>query len=124
MTYKINGKEVEYLNIKKEPDGDIIVEYGEKFNLVKAHTGVTIQKLRDEGLKNIHVIKYLKYKIIILLLNDSSELHDVLHTLHIPPSTYELSEDLILVIDTPIYERAIGVENPVTLTDKCLKYTY
>ena len=35
----VNGEEVEYLHIHEDLNGDIIVDYDEKFNLVKAHVG-------------------------------------------------------------------------------------
>lgn len=117
--YIVNGKEVEDLNIVEEKNGDIIVNYNEKFNLVKAHMGVIMEKLHDNWINHVHVSKDLKHKIICIWLNDLSQLHSVLHALDIPPLCYEImEEDNILVIDTPEYERAIGIETPITLTKK------
>lgn len=117
--YIVNGKEVEDLNIVEEKNGDIIVNYNEKFNLVKAHMGVIMKKLHDNWINHVHVSKDLKHRIICIWLNDLSQLHSVLHVLDIPPLCYEImEEDNILVIDTPEYERAIGIENPITLTKK------
>lgn len=115
----VNGKKVGYLDIHKDPNGDTIVNYDEKFNLVKAHMGVIMKKLHDNGINHVHVSKDLKHRIICIWLNDLSQLHSVLHVLDIPPLCYEImDEDNILVIDTPEYERAIGIENPITLTKK------
>lgn len=117
--YIVNGKKVEYLHITEEKNGDIIVNYDEKFNLVKAHMGVIMKKLYDNGINDVHVFKDLKHRIISIWLNDLSQLHSVLHVLDVPPLCYEImEEDNILVIDTPEYEKAIGIENPITLTKK------
>lgn len=119
MVFVVNGEEVEYLHIHEDPNGDIIVDYDEKFNLVKAHVGVVMEKLRDNGINNVHISKNLKYRIISIWLDDLSQLHSVLHVLDIPPLCYELMvDDNILVIDTPDYEKAIGIKNPITLTKK------
>ena len=119
MTYEVNGKKVEYLHIQEEPNGDIIVKYDEKFNLVKAYVGVIMEKLHENGLNDVYVFKNLKYRIISIWLDDLSQLHSVLHVLDIPPLCYELMvDDNILVIDTPDYEKAIGIKNPITLTEK------
>ena len=119
MVFVVNGEEVEYLHIHEDPNGDIIVDYDEKFNLVKVHVGVVMEKLRDNGINHVHISKNLKYKIISIWLDDLSQLHSVLHVLDIPPLCYELMvDDNILVIDTPDYEKAIGIKNPITLTKK------
>lgn len=119
MTFIVNGKKVEYLHIYEDPNGDITVNYDEKFNLVKAHMGVIMKKLHDNEINHIHVSKDLKHRIISIWLDDLLQLHSVLHVLDIPPLCYEImDEDNILVIDTPEYERAIGIENPITLTKK------
>lgn len=108
MIYKVNGKEVEYLNIIKEPNGDIIVEYDEKFNLVNAHMGVIMQKLRDNGLK-CHVFKELKYNIILIWLNHIEDIHGILHSLNIPHGCYDVNyNDMIVTIDVPIYEQLLS----------------
>lgn len=117
--YIVNGKKVEYLYIHNDSNGDVIVDYDEKFNLVKAHVGVIMKKLHDNGINHVHVFKDLKHRIISIWLDDLSQLHSVLHVLDIPPLCYEImDEDNILVIDTPEYEKAIGIENPITLTKK------
>ena len=117
--YIVNGKKVEYIHIVEEKNGDIIVEYDEIFNLVKAHMGVIMQRLYDNDFTDVHVFKNLKYRIITIQLHDIAQLHGVLYALSVPPGTYEiLYDDEIVVIDTPEYERAIGVEHPVTLTKK------
>lgn len=117
--YIVNGKEVEYLHIREELNGDIIVEYDEVFNLVKAHMGVIMERLYDNDFSDVHVFKNLKYKIITIQLHDIAQLHGVLYALNIPPATYEiLYDDNSIVIDTPEYERAIGIERPITLTKK------
>lgn len=119
LVFVVNGEEVEYLHIHEDPNGDIIVDYDEKFNLVKAHVGVVMEKLRDNGINHVHISKNLKYRIISIWLDDLSQLHSVLHVLDIPPLCYELMvDDNILVIDTPDYEKAIGIKNPITLTKK------
>ena len=119
MVFVVNGEEVEYLHIHEDLNGDIIVDYDEKFNLVKAHVGEIMKKLRNNGINHIHVSKNLKYRIISIWLDDLLQLHSVLHVLDIPPLCYEImDEDNILVIDTPEYERAIGIKNPITLTKK------
>lgn len=119
MVFVVNGEEVEYLHIHEDPNGDIIVDYDEKFNLVKAHVGVVMEKLRDNGINHVHISKNLKYRIISIWLDDLSQLHSVLHVLDIPLLCYELMvDDNILVIDTPDYEKAIGIKNPITLTKK------
>ena len=115
----VNGKRVEYLDIYEDSNGDTIVNYDEKFNLVKAHMGEIMKKLRDNWINHVHVSKNLKHRIICIWLDGLSQLHSVLHVLDIPPLCYEImEEDNILVIDTPEYERAIGIENPITLTKK------
>lgn len=117
--YIVNGKKVEYLHIIEERNGDIIVEYDETFNLVKAHMGVIMQRLYDNDFTDVHVFKNLKYRIITIQLHDIAQLHGVLYALSVPPGTYEiLYDDESVVIDTPEYERAIGVEYPITLTKK------
>lgn len=119
LVFVVNGEEVEYLHIHEDPNGDIIVDYDEKFNLVKAHVGVVMEKLRDNGINHVHISKNLKYRIISIWLDDLSQLHSVLHVLDIPLLCYELMvDDNILVIDTPDYEKAIGIKNPITLTKK------
>lgn len=119
MVFVVNGEEVEYLHIHEDPNGDIIVDYNEKFNLVKAHVGAIMERLRNNGIDHVHVSKNLKYRIISIWLDDLSQLHSVLHVLDIPSLCYELMvDDNILVIDTPDYEKAIGIKNPITLTKK------
>lgn len=82
--YIVNGKKVEYLHITEEKNGDIIVNYDEKFNLVKAHMGVIMKKLHDNGINHVHVSKDLKHRIISIWLDDLLQLHSVLHVLDIP----------------------------------------
>ena len=62
--YIVNGKKVGYLDIHKDPNGDTIVNYDEKFNLVKVHMGVIMKKLHDNGINHVHVSKDLKHRII------------------------------------------------------------
>lgn len=119
----VNNQEVEYLRIKEENDA-IIVEYDEKFNLITAHMGVIMEKLRDNGLYGVLVFKDLKHHIISIWLDDINQVAGVLHSLHIPPLTYEvLYDDLILVVDTPLLEQSISqsefIQN-ATKTDNSL----
>ena len=119
MTYIVNGVEVEYLHIENNTNGDTVVSYSKQFNIVNAHMGEIMKKLRDNGIYHVHVFKDLKHRIISIWLDNLSQLHSVLHVLDIPPLCYEImEEDNIIVIDTPEYEKAIGIENPITLTKK------
>lgn len=112
--YIVNNKEVEYLHIEQKMDGTTIVTYEEKFNLVTAHMGVIMQKLRDNDLNGVHVFKDLKHEIISILLDDLSQANGVLYSLNVPHACYEiLYDDAIIVIDTPMYEKALEMEHNV-----------
>ena len=122
--YIVNDKEVEYLHIEEKPDGTIKVQYAEKFNLVTAHMGVIMEKLRDNGLNGVHVFKRLKYDIIDIWLKDINQIHGVLGALNVPHACYEvLYDDAIIVIDTPLYEHALEMENTISSSKK-VGYAY
>ena len=102
MTYIVNGKEVEYLHIKEDYNGDIIVEYNEHFNIVNAHMGEIMKRLRKNDL-NCIVTKNFKYKIIMILLKKIEDVHSVLSVLNIPYGCYDINEeDKIITIDVPV----------------------
>lgn len=101
MTYIINGEEVEYLHIKNSFDGDIIVTYSEKFNLVTAHMSEIMKKLRQNNLNHSLVFKDLKHHIISITYKDLNDINGILHIFNIPYGAYEvLEEDRIIVVDT------------------------
>ena len=100
----VNDKEVEYLHIDEKADGTIEVHFEEKFNLVTAHMGVIMSKLRDEGIK-AQVFKDFKRGVISIWINDLNDVYPVLHTLNIPPNAYELCDDEIICVDIPLLER-------------------
>lgn len=105
MTYIINGEEVEYLHIENTHDGNIIVTYAEKFNLVTAHMGEIMKKLRMNGLNNSLVFKDLKHDIITITYKNNSEITKILHLFDIPYNAYEvMEEDKSIVIDIPLLE--------------------
>ncbi len=113
--YIVNDREVEYLHIEEKPDGTIKVHYAEKFNLVTAHMGVIMDKLRDNGLNSVHVFKDLKYDIIQIWLKDINQIHGVLGALNVPHACYEvLYDDAIIVIDVPLYEQALEIQTTVS----------
>ena len=68
--YIVNDKEVEYLHIEEKHDGTTIVHYEEKFNIVTAHMGVIMEKLRDNNLNGVLVFKDIKHDIISILLKE------------------------------------------------------
>lgn len=108
MVYIVNGKEVEYLHVDKKINGDIVVEYDEKFNLITAHTGTIMEKVRNNGL-DCHIFKELKHNIIEIWLYDMHDINGILYSLGVPHGCYEvLHDDKIVVIDTPIYEELCG----------------
>lgn len=103
MTYIINGEEVEYLHIENTHDGNIIVTYAEKFNLVTAHMGEIMKKLRTNGLTNSLVFKFLKYDIIMITFKNTDEITRIIHLFNIPYGAYEVMEDdNMIVVDTPL----------------------
>ena len=107
----VNDKEVEYLHISEDHDGTIRVEYEEKFNIITAHMGVIMERLRGNGLWGVHVFKRLEYDIIEILVKSEDQIVGTLHALGIPHACYEvLYDDLIIVIDTPLLEKALLVE--------------
>ena len=73
-----------------------------------------MQKLRDNSLEGIHVFKDLKYGIIQIWLKDINQAAGALHALNVPHACYEIIyDDAIIVIDTPIYEKALEIESNV-----------
>ena len=107
--YIVNNTEVEYLRVEEKPDGTMIVHFEEKFNLINAHMSIIMQRLRDNGLDGVHVVKYLhKRKIICILMRDIDQLPGVLHALDIPFGCYEVNyNDAVITIDTPNYESLV-----------------
>lgn len=113
--YIVNNTEVEYLHIEEMPDGTTVVTFEEKFNLINAHMGEIMKRLRDNGLDGIHVIKYLhKYNVIIIDLVNIDQLTGALHSLDIPYGCYEVDyNDCLITIDIPDYEKLVSGINPV-----------
>lgn len=102
--FVVNGKEVEYLHIKENVDGDIIVEYDEHFNIVNAHMSIIMKRLKDNNLK-CYVFKDFKHGIIVLFLYRLEDLHSVLHVLNVPFGCYEVNEeDLLVTIDVGVLD--------------------
>lgn len=103
MTYIINGEVVEYLHIENSHNGDVIVTYAEKFNIITAHMGEIMKKLRDNGLENTLVFKFLKYEIILITFENIDEITPIIHLFNIPYGAYEVMEDdCMIVVDTPL----------------------
>ena len=100
----VNGTEVEYLDIQQKPDGTMVINFSEKFNILLATPREIAIQLMKNNFKST-VTKYLNYKIIVIYLADINELHGVLNCLNIPVGTYEINyEDLLVTIDTPLLE--------------------
>ena len=124
VKYIVNNKEVEYLHIEERHDGTTVVTFEEKFNLINAHMGVIMQKLCDNGIDGVHVFKRLKHNIIDIWLKDINQIHGVLGALNVPHACYEVMyDDAIIVIDTPLYERALEMQN-VASSSKKVGYAY
>ena len=110
--YIVNNKEVEYLHIEERHDGTTVVTFEEKFNIVTAHMGFIMRKLRDNNLDGVLVFKDLQHDIISILLDDINQVHGVLHALCVPHACYEvLYNDLTIVIDVPRLMHAVELEN-------------
>ena len=92
MTYIINGEEVEYLHIK-EINGNTVVEYAEKFDIVSAHMSEIMKRLRNNGLHNSLVFKKLRYNLIIITYKNESEITRILHLFNIKYGSYEVMEE-------------------------------
>lgn len=106
--YTVNGEEVEYFHLAEKPDGTTEIIFTKKFNIVDAHMGDIMKRVRDAGLQ-CQVFKDLPHEIIMILLYNMDDLHGVLHSLSIPPGCYELyPEDKLVVIDTPVLLRKIN----------------
>lgn len=78
------------------------VTFSEKFNIVDAHMGEIMHKLRSNGLNNSLVFKNLKYKIITITYGNRNEITRILHLFDIPYGSYEVIEQdnsIILDID-------------------------
>ena len=116
--YIVNDKEVEYLHIEEKPDGTTVVTFEEKFNLIHAHMGEIMKRLRENGLDGVHVIKYLhKYNVIIIDLMTIDQLTGALHSLDVPFGVYEVNyEDAVVTVDIPKYEEWIS-ERGVVIND-------
>lgn len=115
VKYIVNNKEVEYLHIEERHDGTTIVTFEEKFNIITAHMGFIMQKLRDNNLNGVLVFKNLKYGIISILLDNVDQVHGVLHALNVPHACYEvIYDDLTIVIDVPRLEHALEMETNVS----------
>lgn len=111
----MNNQEVEYLHIDEKPDGTIEIHFEEKFNLINAHMGEIMTRLRDNGLEGVQITKYVhKYKLVVILMRSIDQLTGVLHSLDIPFGCYEVNyEDAIISIDIPDYEKLVSGINPV-----------
>ena len=121
--YIVNNKEVEYLHIEEKPDGTTIVSYEEKFNIVNAHMSVIMEKLREEGLGEVHVFKDLQHGIISILLDDINHAHGAIHCLSIPHLSYDLLvEDKTIIVDVPLLEKAL--EQELSTAENSVKYAY
>ena len=92
MTYIINGEEVEYLYIK-ETDGNTIVNYTEKFDIVTAHMSEIMKRLRKNGLHNSLVFKRLEHNFIVITYKNESEITRILHLFNIKYGSYEVMEE-------------------------------
>jgi hypothetical protein len=112
MAFFINGKEVEYLHIEYDYDGDekdTIVTYSEKFNLATAHMGDIMQRLRKNNLNNVLVFKDFKHEIISITYRDVGQVSGILHSLGLPYGCYEVLEnDRIIVVDIPVLDRLLS----------------
>lgn len=103
MTYIINGEEVEYLHIENSLNGDVNITFTKKFNIVDAHMGEIMKKLRENGLVNSLVFKFLKYDIIMITFKNIEEVTPIIHLFNIPYGAYEvMEEDCMIVVDTPL----------------------
>lgn len=112
--YIVNNKEVEYLHIQQEPDGTTKVTFEEKFNIVTAHMGVIMARLRENDL-HCKVFKDLKHDIISIWLDSINDINGVLHVLNVPHACYEVMyEDAIVVIDVPKLQHMIHLEDTVS----------
>ena len=91
MIYKINGKEVEYINIDK--NNDIIdIQYYEKFDVVTAHTSRIEKKLKEKKINNI-VCKDLYRAYIGIFLEYLEDYIGVIHILGIPMNACTIDKE-------------------------------
>ena len=119
--YIVNNKEVEYLHIEETHDGTTIVTFEEKFNLINAHMGVIMERLRDNNLSCHHVFKDFKHGIIVIYLKNINDLNGVLHALCVPHGCYEVDfETRFVTIDIPVMERMLKIENHVEDEQVCV----
>jgi len=112
MAYIVNGKKVEHLHIEKD-NGDIIVNFDEKFNILTAHISDILQRTRDNNLSVFHVSNYIrKYKLVLICFTDIGDVHGILYALDIPHDCYDVVENdglfHMIVIDTDIYSEKMG----------------
>ena len=115
----VNDKEVGYLHIDEDNADVLKVSYEEQFNIITAHMSVIMERLRDERLYGVHVFKRLMQKIIIIQLKSEDQVIRALHALSIPHACYEVMYDeLCIVIDTPLLEKALELEEG--FTEKCV----
>ena len=105
--YTVNGETVEYFHIEEKPDGTTEITFSKKFNIIDAHMGEIMKRVRENGLE-CQVFKDFKHDIIQIWLYDIDDLHGILYSLSIPAGTYEVFyEDKIVVIDIPLLKNAL-----------------
>ena len=99
----VNGEEVEYFHIEEKLDGTTEITFSKQFNIIDAHMGDIMKRVRDNGLE-CQVFKDFKHDIIMIWLYHLDDLHGVLYSLNIPAGCYEVDDDMI-VIDIPVLRR-------------------
>ena len=99
----VNGEEVEYFHIEEKLDGTTEITFSKQFNIIDAHMGDIMKRVRDNGLE-CQVFKDFKHDIIMIWLYRLDDLHGVLYSLNIPAGCYEVDDDMI-VIDIPVLRR-------------------
>ena len=109
----VNGEEVEYFHIIEHHDGTTEVTFSKKFNVVDAHMSEIMRRVRENNLE-CQVFKDIQKDIVIIMLYDINDLHGILHSLSVPPGTYEVMyEDCLIVIDIPKIREALQEKNTV-----------
>ena len=118
--YTVNGEEVEYFHIAEKPDGTTEIIFTKKFNIIDAHMGDIMKRVRDAGLE-CQVFKDFHHDIIMILLYRIEDLHGIIHSLSIPAGCYDVyHEDKLIVVDIPLLRQAINqAENKVKYAYEC-----
>ena len=94
----VNGKPVENIKVIQKPNGEYEIQYTEKFNLITAHHGNIMKRLRKQGIE-CQIYKDLKHHYILILINEIEKAHLTLNILNVPHRTYKINkEDKIITI--------------------------